>query len=527
MTFDLYDRAPEELIPVEEIAGLELRFSLPELHGLSVGSAVMFKGFQVGEVVDADLSEKSGDIEISAVVEEAYRHLVKTNSAFWLSGGLDLSLTSLFSSKQEATSFRDLLAGGITFANPPDAGEPVAARTVFKLLEKRPAFLDRESGLLVNLVSDEARGIAAEDPVLYRGLRVGKVQAVEISDDGTRINVKAMISEAHAGLVRENSVFWNASGLHFKAGDFLDASLDIDSLATLMVGGIAFETPGDPGSQAQNGASYSLLAERPHDSSKSEGQDDRLHIALEAATLGSVKSDDPILYRELEVGKVVDVGLSEDASRVRISLVIDAPYKALVKTNTVFWNASGLHASFGLFSGAKLDVESLSALLRGGIAFATPPDGGTAVKARTVFPLHASAKDEWKTWAPHIRLPKDEPQQSAGGASGEEKPKQSAAQTTADPSSESVMPSSAAEAQDVPEVTETVIRDPIPTSVTLGSGGRTSSSVLKSQLSDLGFEDIDKVEKEGNVFKLKASWEGQPLALVVDGANGRIEAKPR
>jgi hypothetical protein len=89
------------------------------------------------------------------------------------------------------------------------------------------------------------------------------------------------------------------------------------------------------------------------------------------------------------------------------------------------------------------------------------------------------------------------------------------------------MPSSAAEAQDVPEVTETVIRDPIPTSVTLGSGGRTSSSVLKSQLSDLGFEEIDKVEKEGNVFKLRASWEGQPLALVVDGANGRIEAKPR
>jgi paraquat-inducible protein B len=337
--------------------------------------------------------------------------------------------------------------------------------------------------------------------------------------------VKAMISEAHAGLVRENSVFWNASGLHFKAGDFLDASLDIDSLATLMVGGIAFETPGDLGSQAQNGASYSLLAERPHDTGESEGQDDRLHLALEAATLGSVKSDDPILYRELEVGKVVDVGLSEDASRVRISLVIDAPYKALVKTNTVFWNASGLHASFGLFSGAKLDVESLSALLRGGIAFATPPDGGTAVKARTVFPLHASAKDEWKAWAPHIRLPTEKPQQSAGGASGEEKPKQSAAQTTTDPSAESVMPSSAAEAQDVPEVTETVIRDPIPTSVTLSSGA--SSSVLASQLSDLGFEDIGKVEKEGGIYKLKASWEGQPLTLVVDGRNGRIEAKPR
>jgi paraquat-inducible protein B len=103
MTFDLYDRAPEDLIPVEEIAGLELRFSLPELHGLSVGSAVMFKGFQVGEVVGADLSEKGGDIEIRAVVEEAYRHLVKTSSVFWLSGGLNLSLTSLFSSKQEAT----------------------------------------------------------------------------------------------------------------------------------------------------------------------------------------------------------------------------------------------------------------------------------------------------------------------------------------------------------------------------------------------------------------------------------------
>jgi hypothetical protein len=169
----------------------------------------------------------------------------------------------------------------------------------------------------------------------------------------------------------------------------------------------------------------------------------------------------------------------------------------------------------------------LSALLRGGIAFATPPKSGEAVKARTVFPLHASAKDEWKAWAPHIRLPTEKPQQSAGEASGKEKSKQSAAKTSADPSSETALPPSAAEAQDAPEVTETVIRDPVPTSVILGSADRTSTSVLTSQLSELGFEEIGKVEKEGRIYKLEASWEGQPLTLVIDGTNGRIEAKPR
>ena len=61
------------------------------------------------------------------------------------------------------------------------------------------------------------------------------------------------------------------------------------------------------------------------------------------------------------IGKVVEVGLDAEATSVDLAIAIEAPYAPLVKTNTVFWNASGIHAGFSLFSGASIDIESLRA----------------------------------------------------------------------------------------------------------------------------------------------------------------------
>jgi len=70
----------------------------------------------------------------------------------------------------------------------------------------------------------------------------------------------------------------------------------------------------------------------------------------------------------------------------------------------MFWNASGLHFHAGLFSGASLDLESLAALLGGGVAFATPEQEGTPAKDGSRFVLHDHSKDEWLAWQPVVKL---------------------------------------------------------------------------------------------------------------------------
>jgi paraquat-inducible protein B len=56
---------------------------------------------------------------------------------------------------------------------------------------------------------------------------------------------------------------------------------------------------------------------------------------------------------------------------IPVRIFVKKPYDALIHEGTQFWNASGISVSAGA-SGVKVQVESLAAVLAGGIAFETP-----------------------------------------------------------------------------------------------------------------------------------------------------------
>jgi hypothetical protein len=64
--------------------------------------------------------------------------------------------------------------------------------------------------------------------------------------------------------VRTNSKFWNASGATVEGGIFKGLRLDIDSLQTLLTGGISFVTPDLPAEPAPAGQRF-VLAEKPEE----------------------------------------------------------------------------------------------------------------------------------------------------------------------------------------------------------------------------------------------------------------------
>ena len=72
-------------------------------------------------------------------------------------------------------------------------------------------------------------------------------------------------------------------------------------------------------------------------------------------------------------------------------MFVDAPNDQLVRSGSRFWNASGVDVSLGT-DGVDVSIESLEALLAGGIAFDTPDidQPGEVAAAGTAFPLFAS-----------------------------------------------------------------------------------------------------------------------------------------
>jgi paraquat-inducible protein B len=130
-----------------------------------------------------------------------------------------------------------------------------------------------------------------------------------------------------------------------------------------------------------------------------------LEIVLRTRRVGSLRANAPVYYRGVGVGTVQGIQLDSSATAVDVRVAIRPKYAPLVRTNSRFWNVSGAKVHFGLLSGLQVNVQSLSSLVAGGIAFATP--GNTLSKVArngTQFPLYDAPDKEWLTWAPKIAL---------------------------------------------------------------------------------------------------------------------------
>ena len=398
--FQLADEPPDALTIAAAPAGLRLTLTAPQSN-IAQGAPVYYRGLEVGEVLRRQLNADASAVDIEVVIEPAHAALVNTNSVFWDVSGVHAEL-GLSGARIDVASLRTLLAGGIVFATHGAVGEPVESGASFPLLAQPPASPAAASGRRFVLVADSLSSSRVGDPVYHRGVQVGKVARTWLVPDGTAAAMEVAIEDQHAALVRERSVFWNASGINADLSP-LHPTLDVESLQALLRGGVAFATPADGGAPAAAGMEFRLYSEA-EGRQRVQRPAPGLHVVLSAGRLGSVAVGDPVYYREVPVGEVTATGLEDGAGSVLVHAVIRERYAPLVQEGSVFWNASGLRFDWGLFKGASLDLESLQSLLAGGVAFATPEVQGAQAADGSQFALHDKPDPTWLTWQPAVHL---------------------------------------------------------------------------------------------------------------------------
>lgn len=374
-------------------------------QGVEAGkTAVKYLGVQIGTVTDVHVRLKSPQIVVVCELQPQARGHVLEGSDFWVvrprigAGGV--------------SGLGTLVSGPYIEAVPgPAGGKP---QYEFVGLEQPPELRPDDPRLRVVLHSRELGSVGPGTPVLYRDIQVGTAGSHEISKDKAGVDIELLIEPEHAELVRSNSRFWNVSGIDVSMG-FGKVDVETASLAALLVGGVAFDSPsgGEPAKKDTVFRLHKSREEVEHAGWLYGG----LEVVVEATQLGGAKEGDFVFYKEERVGSVVATALANDSRVVRIHLNILSPYASLVRTNSVFWNASGISAKLGL-SGLHIHTESLESLLAGGIAFATPDSPGGLVKSGSVFKLYPEAKDDWLKWSPTIWRGKA--QKHATGGSGKE-----------------------------------------------------------------------------------------------------------
>lgn len=243
------------------------------------------------------------------------------------------------------------------------------------------------SGPTITIYFQDAQGLQEQNSMLrYHGIKVGAIKSLKLAGGGKLVEVKVKLSHSAAEIARQGSLFWIVRP-ELRLGQ-------ISGLQTIVSGSYIDV---QPGSGARTNV-FTAIAEAPLVLLPG------IRITLLANSLDSLEVKSKIFYRGIQVGEVTGARLDDNGRFVVVDARIQQQYAPLVRADSQFWNAGGINAHLGLFTGLQISAESAATLVSGGIAFATPDNYGSAATNDSVFFINEKADPKWQTWAPEIPL---------------------------------------------------------------------------------------------------------------------------
>ncbi|MDY7568062.1 MlaD family protein [Pseudomonas sp. RTC3] len=231
--------------------GTEITIKVDRADGLHPGTAIRYKGLDVGKVEDVDLTSDLQAVMLTARITEVPDKIARVGTEFWVvKPEVGLIKTS---------NLETLVTGQYLEVLP--ASKSTGPQKSFVALKAPPNASARDEGLSVVLSAPRRGSIKPGVPVTYREVTVGKVMSYELGQTADRVLIHILIEPRYASLVRGGSRFWNSSGFGVDFGLFRGATVRTESLETLIDGGIAFATPEGErmGSQARPEQTFPLF----------------------------------------------------------------------------------------------------------------------------------------------------------------------------------------------------------------------------------------------------------------------------
>ncbi len=347
-------------------------------YGLKAGDTLRYRGIDIGSVSKVAISQDHQGVDVQIQLFPGNEGVAVAGSQFWIQrarlrlgqmSGLDTVL-------------------GAKYVGVVPGSDASKRESEFVGIETPLGITDGDT-IEIRIQFPAGEGLEVGDPVRFRGIAVGEVTFVELNSGLDSISVGVRLVGASRDLARAGTQFWIERPR-------LDLT-EIRGLETLL-GGRYIALQPTTGSGAPSNE-FVGLAEPP----PMPRRDGTLEIELDASRrLGLVRGA-PITYRGLEVGRVANVGLASDGASVKIAVIVDSEYAELVRSNSKWWAIGGIEFDASL-SGVHVSIESLSSWVRGGIAFATPPDPGDRVVTGHRFMLEAEPLPEWLQWQPRIAV---------------------------------------------------------------------------------------------------------------------------
>lgn len=337
--------------------GLTVTVTFDNGSGITVGKTpVVYQGINVGEVTNLQLDEDLNDVTVTLELSRQIEPLIREQTQFWLVQP-QISLSGV--------SGLDTLVEGNYISFKPGKGKPSDS---FEALLGPPPLASTMPGLRLRLQAEELGTLSVGAPVLYQQIDVGDIEGYQLNDEG--VEIVARIDPTYSHLINSSTRFWRQSGVKVNAG-LQGLQVDVGSFASVLVGGVVFETPQKDAATIDDDTHFRLFE------SKEKAAGSR-SITVYFQSPDGLDVGSKVRLNNMEVGRVehwqfVD-NLPDKGAEVRLE--IKAPYHDYLNSNTQFWVVKPEVSTSG--------IRGIDALIGGPyVAMKVVGEGGTAQKRYT------------------------------------------------------------------------------------------------------------------------------------------------
>lgn len=279
--------------------GPTIRIMFDSAEGLTAGETlVKFRDFSVGVVESVELSSDLSEVAAHVRLDQASEQWIDADAKFWL--------VTARVGPQGITGLGTVLGGAYIEADFDSViGEP---QTEFTALAQRPLTPAGQPGMRVTLRAPRGGSVSAGAPILFKSIAVGTVEQVELTEDGD-VEITGFVDAPHHNRITTATRFWNASGISLELG-VSGAMVNVESLASLLQGGIAFDTVTSGGEVVEPGHEFRLFdSEREarvvllNDNPSSQ----LTVMSYFESSVSGLQIGDAVDYRGIQVGEITEL----------------------------------------------------------------------------------------------------------------------------------------------------------------------------------------------------------------------------
>jgi paraquat-inducible protein B len=299
---------------VKSVAGRgpTITISFISAEGLETGKTKLkYKDVDVGTVKEITLSKDHSRVLVEVQLTKAAEDFAVKDTRFWV--------VRPRVAASGVTGLGTLLSGAYIGV---DAGKSAEDESHFVGLESPPAVTGDQKGHQFTLRGESLGSIDIGSPIYYRRVQVGQVAGFSLDKDGTGVTMQVFVNAPYDQYIGTNTRWWHASGVDLR----LDASgfkLNTQSLATVVLGGLAFQTPPNqqPGPQAPNYMTFRLGADETDAMRDPDGQP--VHVVMRFnQSLRGLSQGAPIDFRGIVLGNVTGIGIEYDPKTLTFQMPV-------------------------------------------------------------------------------------------------------------------------------------------------------------------------------------------------------------